>query len=244
MDMTGVPGDLGSPHIKNHIKIDDRNVDALGGPAAGGGMFGGGFGGPGFGLGLGALGFGAGLGFGGGYGCGGYGFGGGGGYPAYGQGLGSPLGVGFVGFGLAELAAVTRNEGLRAEIGAVGREQRAITGVVGRDVLLTQTQIAQTEGRTRELLLTAQNAIMLQAAGNTREILQAICNEARGVEREGRGIVAALGGSIGQLAAATAQGFAAGQQQAVVNTNSLAAAGVAQANALSAQVVGLQCLEQ
>ena len=111
-------------------------------------------------------------------------------------------------------------------------------------MLLTQTQIAQTEGRTRELLLTAQNAIMLQAAGNTREILQAICNEARGVEREGRGIVAALGGSIGQLAAATAQGFAAGQQQAVINTNSLAERGVAQANALSAQVAGLQCLEQ
>lgn len=236
MDMSNVPGDVGSPHIKNHIKIDDRNVDALGGPAAGGGMFGGpgfGFGGLGAGLGLGVLG-GAALGGYGGYG--GCGYGGGG----YGAGLGSPLGVGFVGFGLAELAAVTRNEGLRAEIGAGHRSIAAASAIVGRDVLLTQTQIAGQEGRSRELALQNQlsterafAAAAVQQARDTGAIIAAI-------DRVG----CAIGGVVERgFAGAAAQVNALGAQT-TNQANSLSAQGVAQANALSAQVAGLQCLEQ
>lgn len=232
--MQDVPGSVGSPNIK--IGIDDRNVDALGGPAAGGSMIGGpgfGFGGLGAGLGLGVLG-GAAL---GGYGGGcGYGYGGGG----YGQGLGSPLGVGFVGFGLAELAAVARNEGLRAESGAGHRAAAAQLGIVGRDVLLTQTQIAAQEGRSRELAL--MNQLRTEAAFGVAAVQQA--RDTAAIIDAIKTVGCAVGDVVGRGFAAGVAQVAALGAQTTNQANSLSAQGVAQANALSAQVAGLQCLTQ
>jgi hypothetical protein len=232
MDMSQVPGSVGSPTIK--VGIDDRNVDALGGPAAGGSMF------PGAGFGLGGLGLGA-LGFGAGIGLGGFG---GCGFGGYGAGLGSPLGVGFGLLGFGEILASGRNLAMQAQIQGAERAATAATAAVGRDVLLGQTQAAGAEGRTRELILQSQIALMQQGNANTREILAAIEREIRASVAEGRNLATTFGNSIAQLSLAQQQGFAQQQQQGIAQTAALAERTTAQSNALAASVAALQCLEQ
>jgi hypothetical protein len=237
----------GMPVQKTHIKIDDRQVDSLGGPASGGGMYPGfGYGGFGLGgLGVGVLGGAALAGGFGGWGYGGCGYGG------YGSGLGSPLGVGFVGLGLAELASNQRFIGTTAQIQGAERAQAAGLAAVGRDVLASQVQNAvQTGVLTREIF-----EARLQQARDTQAILSAICAEGRGAaqnvalaQQQNAAAFAALGqmGERGFSATAlqAANNAAAIAERTAAQTNGLAAASVSQTNGLAAAISALQCLEQ
>jgi hypothetical protein len=242
-------GETGMPVMKQHVRIDDRQVDSLGGPASGGGMYGGygiggfgGFGGLGLGLGVGALA--------GGWG-GGWGWGGGCGPGSYGQGLGSPLGVGFVGLGLAELASNQRFIATSGQIQGAERAQAAGLAAVGRDVLASQVQNAvQTGTLTREIF-----EARLQQARDTQAILSAICGEGRATQgafalaqAQNAAAFAALGQAgergFGAVALQSQANTAAIVERGIAQTNGLAAQSVAQTNGLAAAISALQCLEQ